>query len=314
MLRSLHLSILLLSIVGCVVRLCAQENTEADSDHDGLSDQLEQQLLEQFRPTLMVSAKDCASKPARFEEDTADPKVASKDGTLYGQASARSQNLVELHYYTLWDRDCGRVSHPLDAEHASVLVSIEGTQPRALYWYAGAHEKTVCDISSGAHANFLEAESHGARLWSSAGKHALYLKQDMCSGGCGADSCGDDRELPSSGAIVNLGEPGAVNPKLPWVLSTAWPLPEKMNSDFPPEVIARLEASDNAAITLRGSSTVRGTIQGSGTVLTSADIGAEHTEAALYTARSHTSDSLQKANKATQHSLRRAWDAVFHEH
>ncbi len=311
--RARGLAVVLVVLLSCTLRLVAQFRFESDSDHDGLSDYLEQQLLEQFRPTLMISASDCASAPARFREDEATPRVADKDGTLYGQASPRSAILVELHYYTLWNRDCGRISHPLDAEHAAVLVSLAGPEPRALYWYAGAHEKTVCDISSGARAQTVDGETHGARLWSSSGKHALYLREAMCAGGCGADSCSHSVELVSSGPVVNLGEPGALNPRLPWVLSAAWPLREKMNSDFPPDVVARLDASGVQVTTLRGSSTVHGAIQGSDTALGGADIGAEHTEAALYTANTHTSHSFQRAAGATQHSLQRAWKVLSHQ-
>ena len=303
-------SVLLMCVLGCTLNLAAQSTDGTDSDHDGLSDQLEQSLLATFRPTFMISASDCASKPARFANDRVVPQVAAKDGTLYGQVSPRSRNIVELHYYTLWDRDCGRISHPLDAEHAAVLVSLAGPEPRALYWYAGAHEKTVCDISSGARARTVDAEFHGARLWSSSGKHALYLREAMCAAGCGADSCSNSVELSSDDPVVNIGEPGALNPHLPWVLSAAWPLRDKMKSDFPPEVMARLDTSGEQVATLRGSSTIRGAIQGSDNALGGADIGAEHTEAALYTANTHTSHSLQRAAEATQHSLQRAWKAV----
>ena len=311
--RARWLGVLLVVLLSCTLQLVAQSSAEPDSDHDGLSDRLEQELLERFRPTLMISASDCASRPARFVDDSVTPRVAAKDGTLYGQVSRRSHDRVEIHYYTLWDRDCGRMSHPLDAEHASVLVSLAGPEPRALYWYAGAHEKTVCDISSGTRAQVVDAEFHGARLWSSSGKHALYLREAMCAGGCGADSCSHSVELVSSGPVVNLGEPGALNPRLPWVLSAAWPLRDKMNSDFPPEVLARLDASGEQVTTLRGNSSIRGSIQGGDTAVGGADIGAEHTESALDTAQTHTSHSLQRAKEATEHSLQRAWKAVSNQ-
>ena len=37
-----------------------------DSDGDGLSDALEQALLEQFRPQFMIGRGDCAKVPAEF--------------------------------------------------------------------------------------------------------------------------------------------------------------------------------------------------------------------------------------------------------
>jgi hypothetical protein len=303
---------LLLATLVSTLKVAGQSGADVDSDRDGLSDSVEQQLLEQFRPTLMVSASDCAAKPARFEDGVSFPQVAAKDGTLYGQVSLHGKLLVEIHYFTLWEKDCGRVPHPLDAEHSAVMVSLENPEPRALYWYAGAHEKTACEISSGARAKALDAEFRGARLWSSSGKHALFFREAMCGHGCGADFCGDDVELAQSGPVVNLGEAEALDPKYPWVDSAAWRLRAKMNSDFSTDVIERLDAtSGNQVTTLRGSSTIRGTIQGSDLVLGAADTGAQHTQAALDTANSHTSRSLSRAVDATGRAIGRAWRAVF---
>jgi hypothetical protein len=284
---------------------------QVDSDHDGLSDDFEQRLLEKFQPTFMISASDCAGKPASFQPAVTVPTAMKQDGTIYGQVFPVSKNAVEVHYYTLWERDCGRISHPLDAEHIAALVSLAGQEPRPLYWYAGAHEKTMCDISSGARSTALDAVDRGPRVWSSSGKHALYLREDMCQSGCGADSCVDNSELPRVAAIVNLGELDAPVNGSVWINSSLWMLRDKMHSDFPPEVIARLDATTgDSVITLRGSSTVRGTIQGSDTVLGAAGTGAQHTQSALDTADTHTSNSLRRAANATGRSLRRAWNAA----
>ena len=292
----------------------AQPIARTDSDHDGLTDTFEQSLLEQFRPIFMISTKDCANRPARFEPNVATPKPLATDGTIYGQVfPLPGSSNIEIHYYTLWDRDCGRNGHLLDVEHVSVIVSNSpGSPPKALYWYSGAHEQTVCDISSGARAAALGAEEHGPRVWSSVGKHALYLRKAMCGHGCGADSCENDVELPNTGTVINLGEPTAPANGSTWSSSPEWMLSSKMDSDFPPDVIARLDAtSGETIITLRGNSSLRGTIQGSGAVLNGAATGAQHTGAALDTADVHTSKSLGKATRATGRSLRKAWNAVF---
>ncbi|HET7873828.1 MAG TPA: hypothetical protein VFL42_15035 [Terriglobales bacterium] len=309
-----HYRVLLVSswLLGSLV---AVAQTSLDSDGDGLRDDKEQALLEKFRPTFMISATDCSIRPARFEPDRAVPKPVKPDGTIYGQVfPIHESNTIEIHYYTLWSSDCGRIKHPLDAEHVSVLVVQEqGTEPRALYWYAGAHEGTACDISSGARANAIGAEDRGPSVWSSSGKHALYLRKNMCSHGCGADFCEDDIELAQNGPVINLGELNAPANGSLWITSPAWPLSTKMDSDFPATVMARLDATSGETVaTLRGSSSVRGTIQGSGAALDGAGIGAQHTAAALDTANGHTSRSLGKATKATGRSLRRAWNAVFH--
>jgi len=307
-LRLLWVSVgLLLSSVGVA-------QTVVDSDRDGLSDDKEQVLLEQFLPTFMISATDCAIRPSRFEPDQSIPKPVAVDGTIYGQVFPipGSQN-VEIHYYTLWDRDCGRIKHPLDVEHVSVIVANQqGSEPEALYWYAGSHEKTACDISSGARAKAIGAEQHGPKVWSSSGKHALYLRKDMCHHGCGADSCDDDVELAQNSQVINLGELNNPANGSSWVTSSLWALADKMDSDFSADLIARLDAtSGETVITLRGSSSLRGTIQGGDAALGGAAIGVQHTSTALDTANGHTSRSLGKATRATRRSLKRAWNAVF---
>ena len=292
----------------------AVSQTSVDRDGDGLPDDAEQVLLEKFRPTFMISATDCSVRPARFEIYQTVPRPVAADGTIYGQVFPIAEsNTIEIHYYTLWGSDCGRMKHPLDVEHVSVfVVPKQGAEPQALYWYAGAHEGTACDISSGARANAIGAEDHGPRVWSSSGKHALYLRKSMCSHGCGADSCDDDMELVQNGPVINLGELNAPANGSSWITSPAWPLSDKMDSDFSPDVIARLDATFGETVTtLRGSSSLRGTIQGGEAVLGGAGIGTQHTAAALDTANGHTSRSLGKAMTATGRSLRRAWKAVF---
>jgi hypothetical protein len=264
----------------------------------------------------MTSAHDCAVRPARFKPDTATPTASAIDGTIYGQVFPSSNHRIEIHYYTLWDKDCGRVSHPLDAEHVAVLISTEGTEPKALYWYTGAHERTVCDISSGTRAQAIDATTKGPTIWSASGKHALYFKKEMCAHGCGADSCADDTELAPAGEVINLGElKHPANGSL-FTAAPSWMLSTKMDTDFPAEVIAFIDATPpNAISTLRGRSTVRGTTQGSAMVYDNiseaGSTGADHTNAALDTADKHASNSLDKATKATGNALTRAWHFVF---
>jgi hypothetical protein len=271
-------------------------------------------LLEQFRPTFLISASDCAVRPARFAPDQVIPHPVAADGTIYGQVfPVRDSQNIEIHYYTLWDRDCGRMQHPLDVEHVSVIVkNDEGQDATALYWYAGAHENTACEISSGGRAAAIDAQHQGPKVWSSSGKHAMYLRKSMCNHGCGADSCEDAQELAQIGRVVNLGEPGTPANGALWTSSSQWTLSSKMDTDFPAELIARLDAtSGESVITLRGSSSIRGTIQGSGTVLNAGGVGAQHTSAALDTANGHTSRSLGKASRATGRWLKGARDAVL---
>lgn len=287
--------------------------TVVDSDRDGISDEREQVLLEKFRPEFMTSMNDCAVTPARFQPDQANPEFVAHDGSIYGQVfPAPESTRVEIHYYVLWDQDCGRVSHPLDVEHVSVLVSGADKDAKALYWYAGAHEDTMCDISSGAKAEALAAEEHGPRVWTSQGKHALYLRKAMCGHGCGADTCEPASKLVPNGNVINVGEPGAPANGSMWTSSAQWRFADKMDSDFAATLLAQLDATTGEdVITVRGNSAVRGTIQGSDTVLGALGTGAGHTGSALNTADKHTSTSLGTATKATGRSLKRAWKAVF---
>jgi len=298
-----------------VCPLFATAQAPHDSDLDGLSDEQEQQLLETFRPIFMIDARDCAGLPASFTPGIAEPEQLAQDGTIYGQVfPLPNSNHVEVHYYTLWNRDCGRSSHPLDVEHVSALIESGPQQTsKALYWYAGAHEDTLCDISSAARAESISSEHQGPTVWISSGKHAMFLRKSMCGHGCGADVCEDGNQLRSSAAVINLGEKNAPANGALWINSPQWSLATKMVSDFSPDILARLDvlSGDATVLTVRGSSSMRGTIQVSGTVVSAAAVGADHTGAALGTANSQTSSSLGKATRATGRSLKRAWKAVF---
>ena len=304
----------LLFITVVCLTACLPAAAQADSDHDGIDDVFEQQLLQTFRPKFFISKTDCSGVPARIKPGQPEPEVLAQDGTIYGQVFpyAPDKALIEIHYYTLWSQDCGRMSHPFDVEHVSALVKNGDPGPKALYWYASAHEKTVCDISNGAHAAAVDAEQRGPAVWSSAGKHALYLRQEMCRGGCGADSCSDSVELGRDGPVVNLGALNAPSNDSDWVKSRAWILRDKMDSDFSPEIVSRLQSSPaDSVVTLQGSSTVRGAIQGGDATLDGVANGAGHTGSALGTADRHTSSSLATATRATGRSLKKAWGAVF---
>jgi hypothetical protein len=207
-----------------------------DFDRDGVEDAFEQRLLDRFAPILMISAKECDVLPAEFLSGSAEPRVVAKNGLLYGQVFRNDTNF-EIHYYHLWERDCGPAGHKLDTERVSVLVDSE--TGKALFWYAAAHEGTVCDASRAAKAVDLNAEDRGATVWISHGKHASYLTESGWGLGCGGDAIEDPAPFHPIG-IVNIGEPlvplnGAV-----WIHSEAWPLKGKMDPDFTQGRIARL--------------------------------------------------------------------------
>src|SRR5580698_126683 len=298
----------------------------ADSDGDGMSDVLEQALLIQFEPVFMVGRHDCSETPAEFHPDVRTPEPEQENGTIYGQVfpaktSTNTRPIAEVHYYHLWKKDCGPHGHPLDAEHVSVLVQASDSQLssatwKAMYWYAAAHENTVCDVSQIARASTLDAEDHGAKVWISPGKHASYLNETLCQSGCGADRCLDMVPL-TPGKLINLGEIGQPMNGSLFIASTAWPLADKMTrSNFPPGPIARLNelpVSDiawfNAGMhpaqgMIAVSSSTEQAIAESGYNTTAAiSVAGDSTGTALSTAQDSTGNALQKSYRHTKHAL-----------
>jgi hypothetical protein len=303
--------------------------TSIDSDADGLSDALEQRLLEQFTPRFMVGRDDCSGVPAEFAPNLSVPTVEVEDGTIYGQAFpvARktagpedgSEPEVELHYYHLWRLDCGEHSHPLDTEHVAVLVRASQSDTaqatwKAIYWYAAAHEQTVCDVSQIARASTLHAEDKGAEVWISPGKHASYLDERLCQRGCGADRC--EAMVPlQSGRVINLGEPGhPMNGSL-FISSSAWPLEFKMeHTNFPVEPVARLERLPPTEIAWfnPGRHPVQGVIAISSSTEGAMAKGAAETASSLGVATDSTGGAISVAEDSTGSALGVSYRRTVH--
>lgn len=223
-----------------------------DLDRDGLPDDFEQALLERFSPTLLLAAGECDGVPASFTPFSIEPRVRARDATLYGQVFPLRPDdgrlEIELHFFHLWAKDCGRLGHDLDAEHVSAIVSAPrpdapAAQWRATSWYAAAHEGSACDASSAAPAGVIDAIASGPRVFVSRGKHASYFDRGQCKWGCGGDECGDDRAVAAS-RVINIGEAGAPLNGAVWVQSPRWPMAQKLSSDFPADLRLRLAASD----------------------------------------------------------------------
>jgi hypothetical protein len=224
-----------------LLMLWAPVASAQDLDRDGLDDHFEQSLLKRFIPTFYLSAGECDALPAAFAAGTPHPVVAARNGTIHGRAFPAPDGGVELQFFHLWARDCGRGGHALDAEHVSALLepAADGGWAARL-WYAAAHEDTFCDHSTGARAATLGAVSAGPRVYISRGKHASYLDQGQCSRGCGTDACPMGQPLAVA-ALVNIGEPGAPLNGATWMASSRWPLGNKLRSDFDPAVTTRLD-------------------------------------------------------------------------
>jgi hypothetical protein len=291
------------------------QTTPSDSDADGLSDQLEQSLLTKFAPVLLIDSKECSSLPAEFAHDQSVPQVSNENGTIYGQAfpaktSISSQQMVELHFYHLWKQDCGAHGHPLDAEHVSVIVraSQKSDKPiewSALYWYAAAHEDTVCDVSQITRAVTLHAEDRGPQVWISAGKHASFLNPALCDRGCGRDRCDEAQSLAIK-QIINLGEIGAPMNGALWTSSANWPLAAKMNaSDFPATALARLETLPDTDIAWfnPGRHPAQGVIAISDSTADALATSGDNTITAISVAGDSTSNALEKSYRKTVRAL-----------
>jgi hypothetical protein len=282
-----------------------------DSDQDGLSDEVEQSLLEQFAPKFIVSSQDCSNMPAEFISRGSEPIVQRENGTIYGQVfparvGRNSEPAVEIHYYHLWKRDCGRMGHQLDTEHVSALVRMTDTGKwKALYWYAAAHEDTVCDASQISRAPTLQAEDHGATVWISAGKHASFLNDTLCSRGCGGDACLEMVPL-SLAEIVNLGESRAPMNGALWIASSRWPLSTKMaRTDFQPAVVARLErlpASDIAWVN-PGRRPAQATVAAGDSTVNALAASNKNTDTAVSNAGNATGSALGKTYRKVTRSL-----------
>jgi hypothetical protein len=280
-----------------------------DVDSDGLDDRLEQRLLEKFRPVFMLSGTECDVSPAEFIPGTIQPTVKNRNGAIYGQVFPHSDNaLIEIHYYHLWSRDCARFGHALDAEHVATLVRAEQDSHKALYWYAAAHEDTMCDGSSGATAASLQAELQGAAVWVSSGKHASFLSKE-CTGACGEDRC----ENPSAmvaGALINLGEVGKPLNGASWTSSTLWPLSIKMQPIFTDSLVAQLSASEGIIAVNDSSRAKKGVIRRAGMTADALETGHDHTGAAMASGSEKTGDAVSTGYSSTKSSLRRAAGAV----
>ncbi len=229
-----------------------------DLDHDGLEDPFEQEILVRFLPEFRVSKAECAGLPAEFLPYSTEPQAVALNATIYGQVfpvapDGISGSFLEVHYYHLWSQDCGRFGHDLDTEHVSVLLQSDSPKApasrwKALYWYAAAHEGTLCDASNGAKATAIPGQDPAVTIWISSGKHASFLTKDLCQKvGCGGDRC--EQMIPfSPSAVINLGEPGAPLNGAVWTASGSWPLAEKMKSDFDDSTRLKLERLENEEV------------------------------------------------------------------
>lgn len=286
----------------------------ADLDLDGLNDDFEQALLERFRPVFMLSATECDMLPSEFLAGAKDPIKPVRNGTIYGQVFPfdKDGTRIEIHYFHLWARDCGRGSHNLDAEHVSVLIEARPGAPaeeyKAKYWQSAAHEGTVCDAAHGARAEDLAAETSGATIWVSHGKHASFLSSGTCNRlGCGGDRCQAVAAM-EPGKLINIGEPGTPMNGAAWISSRKWGLRGKMASEFSADIITRIESAEPREVIALHPALVpaKAVIMSGNHTINAVGTGGKHTGAALQTADRHTTNALETSAQKTGGALKKA--------
>jgi hypothetical protein len=242
------------------------------------------------------------------------------NGTIYGQDFPRKNHPgeVELHYYHLWRKDCGEMGHRLDAEHVSALIKLgpDVDDSRALYWYASAHEDTICDASQITRAKTIQAEDHGATVWISEGKHASFLSEALCTHGCGGDRCEDMGPLKTK-QIIDMGELGAPMNGIVWLASPEWPLSDKLQrTDFTDTRVSRVQSLPGTDVVWANPSKrpAQAAILGANTGIAGATLGARSTDTALVTADANTASALGQSASSTGHALksssRNVWKAL----
>ncbi|MDX2177950.1 MAG: hypothetical protein SFV18_00055 [Bryobacteraceae bacterium] len=279
---------------------------QTDADRDGIDDALEQRLLVEFAPTLILSAQECDGLPAEFRADAARPEVVARNGTIYGRVSPHGPRTLEAHYYHLWSRDCGRFGHDLDVEHVSALLTENDGRWRADSWYAAAHENTVCDASSIAPARALDARDKGPRIWVSRGKHASFFSKGACQWGCGGDVCDRGQHFRPV-QIVNLGEAGAPLNGATWADSSQWPLAVKFRSDFTPERLALVSNSRGPAAVNAHLRPAQSIVLAGDSTADALELSGAKTDSALNRAADETGGALDTAASATGKALGKAY-------
>ncbi len=256
----------------------------------------DEELLKRFLPRFEVAVADCDVVPAEFRADSPTPQVKERNATIYAQVlPVKRKGLegewAELHYYHLWGRDCGKNAHALDAEHVSGFVKRFGTEWRAVYWYAAAHEDTPCDASMAVRADAIDAELRGPRVWISAGKHASFLSVASCRAGCGADDCSNTRELAVKQLLLLPAD-------APWVRSAAWPLAAKSASDFPETLLAALANPEQ-----RNLVAAKPYLLPARKTLGATGLGMEKTDASLVLATKKTGNAISTAKERVKRFL-----------
>jgi hypothetical protein len=198
----------------------------ADRDHDGLTDEWEDVLLDRLRPFVRIDAGD----PLRIDGEGV---VGSIGRVVRALDSITGDPRIRVFLVLGYSRDYGRCtfgSHRGDSERVALdLAPLPGQtgSVRVVGAYTAGHEGTINDSSQrfrGAGLSLLEyardpvsGEARWA-VYSSRSKHATYATPGLCESNdswlfCGDEDCAAGRSIDPPNellmSVVNAGEPGA---------------------------------------------------------------------------------------------------------
>lgn len=226
----------------------APSQEEADSDRDGISDELEEQVARHYFPFYSLAAHD----------------KCPNHGMLYRVSPHPHADLLIVRYVALYEYDCGMRGHPGDSEVFSTLVDPARPPPEGILAVRTiAHQGTLCEsvMTCGSVPGCRPCET-GMRdgkpfpiVYASVNKHGGYLSEQVCNfsfvcdyGGCTRQARGDDPPMQNAGEpdapmLSNLTGQAFVRPDLGWS--------EASLMDFDPWSKSKFGGAGNVAKDLR---------------------------------------------------------------
>lgn len=216
-----------------------------DYDLDGLSDELEQVLLDTYIPKFVVYEDDDCPGPATGTSNPTDSNLVvchifpmyqqyvngSDEPVLYTAPAAivnenclRTgitwyENTVMIYAALLYGRDCGLTGHTADVEGVAVSVRYTGTDDGIAWrsdtdlnhWVGGmiqttSHAGTFCEGIETFPFRSSSNPNGKDTIYPSPDKHGNYLTEDQCSSSFICDPACDDPFTLKKIKIVNVGE------------------------------------------------------------------------------------------------------------
>lgn len=216
-----------------------------DNDIDGLSDELEQVLLNAYIPKFVQYADDDCPGPATGTSNPTDSNLVvchifpmyqqyvngSDESVLYASPTAivnenclRTriswyENTVMIYAALLYGRDCGLTGHTADVEGVAVSVRYTGTDD-GIGWRSDtdlnhwegykiqttSHAGTICEGIETFPFRSNSNPNGKDTIYPSPDKHGNYLTEQQCSSSFICDPACDDPFTLKRVKLVNVGE------------------------------------------------------------------------------------------------------------